>query len=122
MTSRREPDYYLALKLSVQDFDSIAGAAFTARVIFGDRRGRFTGTLIVPQGEGFPETGGHVDGWIWMRNNPFSAVGTQVHIIIGDPSDPMQFDRFNELSQNKGMRLEGVITRARANEPSWELI
>ena len=120
MTSYREPDYDLALELTRNEFKKIAGFAYTVRVSFGDRRGRFAGMVIVPQGQGFPRKGRPTEGWLWAENNPSSPVGTRVHITIGDPCDPMFFHLVEELSAHTGLRLSGVITRLRAADNAWD--
>ena len=120
MTSYPEPDYDLVLELTRNEFKKIAGFAYTVRVSFGDRRGRFTGMVIVPQGQGFARKGQPTEGWLWAENNPSSPVGTRVHITIGDPCNPMFFHLFDELSAHTGLRLRGVITRLRAVDKAWD--
>ena len=114
MTSYREPDYDLDLEITRAEFTKIAGCAYTVRASFGDRRGRFAGMVIVPQGQEFPREGQPKHAWLWVENNPSSTVGTQVHITIEDPCDPLFFDQFDKLSEHKGLRLKGIITRVRA--------
>ena len=114
MTSYREPDYDLALELTRNEFRKIAGFAYTVRVSFGDRRGRFAGMVIVPQGQAFPRNSRPTEAWLWAENNRSSPVGTRVHITVGDPCNPMFFHLFEELSAHTGLRLSGVITRLRA--------
>ena len=113
MTSYPEPDYDLVLELTRNEFKKIAGFAYTVRVSFGDRRGRFAGMVIVPQGQGFPRKGRPTEAWLWAENNTSSPVGTRVHITIGGPCNPMFFHLFEELSAHTGLRLEGAITRLR---------
>ena len=112
MTSFREPDYDLASELAPGDFKKIAGVAFTCRIIFGDRRGRFSGMLAVPEGGG--SKGAKREAWLWADNNTSSPVGTRVHITIEDPCDPMFFDRYDELSAHTSLRVKGIITRIRS--------
>ena len=120
MTSYREPDYDLALELTRNEFKKIAGFAYTVRVSFGDRRGRFTGMVIVPQGIGFSSGGKTAEAWLWADKHLSSLVGTRVHITIGDPCNPMFFHIFDELSAHTGLRLSGVITKVHAADSAWD--
>jgi hypothetical protein len=120
MTSYREPDYDLALELTRNEFKKIAGFAYTVRVSFGDRRGRFSGMVIVPHAQGFPRKSQPAEAWLWVENNRSSPVCTRVRITIGDPCNPMFFHLFEELSAHTGLRLSGVITRIHAADSAWD--
>lgn len=113
MTSYREPDYDLAVELTRHEFKKLAGFAYTVRVSFGNRRGRFTGMMIVPEGQGFARKSRPTEAWLWADNNPSSPLGTDVHITLEESCDPLFFDKFEELSEHKGLRVEGIITRIR---------
>jgi hypothetical protein len=114
MTSYRKPDYDLALELTRAEFKKIAGCAYRVRVSFNDRRGRFAGMVIVPQGQACPRKGRAAEAWLWAENNPSSLVGTRALITIEDPCDPLFFDQFDKLAAHKGLRLEGILTKVRA--------
>jgi hypothetical protein len=56
MTSYEQPNYDVSLRMSITDFSTIAGIAFDVMITFNDDQEQFSGMLIVPQGNDFPES------------------------------------------------------------------
>ena len=118
MTSYLPPDYDLALEITPEDAQKIAGIAFTCGIDL-EGQGSQRGMVIVPEGRGVARIGQTTEAYLWADKNLCSPVGTSLRITIGDPCDPLFLRQFQTLAAHKGLAFAGVITRIRTSDAEW---
>ena len=112
MTSYRQPDYDIDLRMSLSNFHAIAGVAFDATIAFGENLQKIQGMLIVPNGYGFSEESSGATAWLWSEDCSDAPTDAKVTVTLGEPCDPMltQEDQ-RVLMAQEGLTLEGVVSR-----------
>ncbi|MBT8050229.1 MAG: hypothetical protein KJN61_07460 [Gammaproteobacteria bacterium] len=114
MTSYREPDYDVGIRVTPTVFQAIAGIAFDVSVTIGEDQHNVSGMLIIPQGNDYPETSSSATAWLWSEDSISASVDTVVTITLGEPCDPMLLpEEESALAIHTGTFLEGVIKRKR---------
>jgi hypothetical protein len=129
MTSYREPDYDVALNISLETFQSLAGTAFSAQFIFDCEQRDIPGMLIIPQYksepsdakmvsqiQGFSRNPAPVKAWIWLEDYLYIQKGKKLNVTLGKPCDPMcsplaNLEKYTALASYSGLNIEGVVTR-----------
>ena len=109
MTSRCPPDYNLALNMSPDDFQTIAGVDLNADIIFAHKE-QATGLLIVPQCNDFTPSHPVADAWLWTDCTTAEA-NSEVKIVLKESCDTLLSDKErSQLSCVSGLTLDGFIT------------
>ncbi|MFC1778468.1 hypothetical protein ACFL3I_14230 [Pseudomonadota bacterium] len=112
MTSYRQPDYDIDLRLSHSDFHAVAGIAFHATITFGENPKRLSGMLIVPEENSFSKVAPIATAWLWSEDHSDAPAETSVTVTLVESCDPMLTqDEQQGLITQKGLTLEGVVTR-----------
>ena len=112
MTSYQPPDYDVEVQISQIDFRAIAGTAIDVSIAFTENMQRYSGMLIVPQGNEFLETSQTANAWLWCEGYTDGSAGTKVNITLGLPCDPVLTPEENAaLATLSGLIIEGFITR-----------
>ena len=112
MTSYRQPDYDIDLRMSRANFHAIAGVSFDATITFGDSLQGISGMLIVPEGYGFSESGPGATAWLWSEDCIDAPADTKVSVTLGESCNPMlTLEDQKALIAQEGLTFEGVVTR-----------
>lgn len=114
MTSYRPPDYDVDVAVTSEEFEAIAGVAFSVTFLFEGSRVPVSGMLIVPQGNDFPSSENLASAWLWCKGIPNLPEGSKVAITLGGPSDPMVGKEDEaHLAAYSGRVFNGVVTGRR---------
>ena len=114
MTSYRQPDYDIDLRMSLPNFHAIAGVAFDATITFGDNLQKTEGMLIVPNGNDFSDSISGTTAWLWSEDCNDAPADTKVTVTLVEPCDPMlTLEDQLVLKAKEGLTLEGVVARNR---------
>ena len=82
MTSRPMPDYYIDLVIDLEAFNQLSGQDIDVSISYGKPKKRIRGTLIIPQGNAFPEYSETCTAWLWPNKRIDLPPGIEVDFRI----------------------------------------